>query len=283
MKKIIFFILLILSIGLVGCSKSSNNESITNDKSTLENSDEPKTTVSQVDYSESFNGINGCAVFYNPSQNKYELYNSELCEDQIPPYSTFKIVTTLMGLSQGIVESPLSTLGYDGTIYSRDEWNKDVTLEEAFKTSCVWYYKKIMSKLDKDYVQQILNDLDFGNCDISAWDENGHNGFWLSSSLKISPLEQVEVLHKIFDGKTNFNKNNIELLKQFMLVEENENYSVYGKTGSASKQNAWFVGFFEKGEEKTYFATRINDASQTLAGSVAKEITLNIITNFYKN
>jgi bla regulator protein BlaR1 len=51
-------------------------------------------------------------------------------------------------------------------------------------------------------------------CDTSEWDGRGINsfpelnGFWLESMLKISPIEQVNVLAEIFDGKTDFSKQN---------------------------------------------------------------------------
>ena len=138
-----------------------------------------------------------------------------------------------------------------------------------------------MDSLDKEYVQKTLNDLGYGNRDISAWNESGHNTYWISSSLKISPMEQVRVLETIFEGKSSFDYNDIKLVKNFMLVESNENYSVYGKTGSAKDTNSWFTGFIEKNDKRTYFAVRINDESQKLAGSVAKSIALNIIKQHY--
>lgn len=186
-----------------------------------------------------------------------------------------------MGLSQNVVTLADSKLGYDGTIHWREEWNKDITFKEAFEESCVWYYEKIMDSLDKEYVQNTLTDLKYGNSDISAWNEEGHNSFWLSSSLIISPLEQVKVLETIFEGKSSFEPKDVDLVKDFMLVESNENYSVYGKTGSAKHTNAWFTGLIEKNDKRTYFAVRIDDESQKLAGSVAKSIALNIIKQHY--
>jgi bla regulator protein BlaR1 len=60
--------------------------------------------------------------------------------------------------------------------------------------------------------------LDYGNCDISEWDGSGMNslltlnGFWLDSSLEILPKEQVDIIAKIFEGKTDFSKKNIKIL-----------------------------------------------------------------------
>ena len=283
MKKILILVAITLITNLTACSSPKiDKEGFTNNQ-TINEVVEVKPVKNEVDYSDSFNGINGCAVFYNPTDKVHNFYNSWLCQEEISPYSTFKIITTLIGLSQNIVTSAESKLGYDGRIHWREQWNKDITLKEAFQESCVWYYEKIVDSLDKDYVQQVLNELQYGNCDISSWDEKEHNTFWISSSLKISPMQQVEVLCNIFEGKTSFSPSNIELLKDFMLVENNKNYSVYGKTGSASKRNSWFTGFVEKEDKRTYFAVRLDDETQELSGSVAKSIALDIVNKHYGN
>ncbi len=278
MKKLAILITMALSINLTGCGAK-----IDDDNKEVKNEDIKTTPIEkEVDYSDSFNGINGCAVFYSPDEDTYNIYNKELINEQISPYSTFKIINSLMGLSQDVVTSEESKLGYDGTIYWKKEWNKDINFEDAFKESCVWYYEKIMDSLDEEYVQKTLSELNYGNSNISAWNEEGHNTYWISSSLKISPIEQVKVLETIFEGKSLFESKDVELVKEFMLVESNENYSVYGKTGSAKDTNAWFVGFIEKDDKRTYFAVRINDESQKLAGSVAKDIALDIINKQYQ-
>ena len=105
-----------------------------------------------------------------------------------------------MALDCGVVQSPDSKLGYDGTKYENENWNQDVTLQQAFQYSCVPYYKKLTGSLKKQYVQQVLDELDYGNCDISVWNSNGHNVFWIESSLLISPLEQIGAIRKVISG-----------------------------------------------------------------------------------
>ena len=48
------------------------------------------------------------------------------------------------------------------------------------------------------------------------------NGFWIESSLLISPIEQVEVLHKIMEGETIYTESEIEILKSIMLLEASD-------------------------------------------------------------
>lgn len=262
---------MISALLLSGCSAKKyytiENESVVQQ----DNSEtiEKQITVNRVDYSEYFKGINGCTVFYNPKQEVYNVYNKALCEVPISPYSTFKVITTLMALEKGIVESEASIIA-------------ETTLEEAFKKSYVWYYEQIMDELQKEEVQDTLKNLEYGNEELTDWNEQGHHTFWIASSLKISPMEQVAVLSKIFEGKSGLNENHVEVLRNLMLVEKNEDYTVYGKTGSAKKKEAWFVGFLEAQGDRVYFATKLDDETQELAGAVARRITLEIINNYYR-
>ena len=157
-------------------------------------------------------------------------------------------------------------------------------MEEAFQKSCIWYFRKVIDSVGKDKIQEELNGLQYGNCDISEWNGSNINpmemlnGFWLNSSLRISPLEQVEVLSRIFEGYSDYDSRNIEILKRIMLVEETDSQKIYGKTGSGNGE-AWFVGFSESDGERRYFAIFLNDSEQRdrVSGNRAKEIALEIL------
>lgn len=238
-----------------------------------------------IDLSGEFQGINGCAVIYLPAQKQYSFFNEDMCRQEESPYSTFKIVSALSGLQNGVLTDETSKMGYDGTVYSNLNWNGDLTLEEAFQKSCVWYFRKVIDSVGENEIKKELNRLQYGNCDISEWGGSNTNsmeelnGFWLGSSLKISPLGQVNVLEKIFEGQSDYDSNHIELLKKIMLVDENGAQKIYGKTGSGGNGKAWFVGFSESGQEREYFAVYLNDTMQKeqVSGNKAKEIALEIL------
>lgn len=241
-------------------------------------------TGENVDYSGCFKGIQGCAVLYDSQENKYLLYNSELCEQEVSPYSTFKIVSTLAGLKNGVVESETSNMEYSGTLYPMSDWNDNLTLEQAFQTSCIWYFRQVIDEVGMEELQRELNELQYGNCDISQWDGSNINplpelnGFWLASSLKISPLGQVEVLKNIFEGKSSYSEEDINILKSIMAVPRDTD-GIYGKTGSGPDGQAWFVGFLEENDSRFYFAIYLDDKGQKdqVSGSTAREIALNVL------
>lgn len=238
------------------------------DNRTEENQQTAKTSgpeIRQADFSEEFQSVEGCAVLLDSSGNTITFYQEEMCRTQVSPASTFKVVSALSGLHHGILLSKDSKMGYEGRIYSVDAWNQDVNLAEAFQSSCVWYFRKVIDAVGQEGVQRDLDGLGYGNCDISQWEGSNVNnypelnGFWLESSLKISPLEQVEVLQNIVEGNTIYTESEVAVLKEIMLVEEDGSLKIYGKTGSGRKGHAWFVGFANKEDTTVYFAVYLED------------------------
>ena len=156
--------------------------------------------------------------------------------------------------------------------------------EEIVIMDVVMQFREVIDLVGRDKMQEELKNLQYGNCDISEWNGSNINplenlnDFWLDSSLKISLLEQVEVLSRIFEGHSYYDSRNIEILKRLMLVDENDSQKIYGKTGSGNGE-AWFVGFSESDGERKYIAIYLNDSEHRnqVSGNKAKEIALDIL------
>ena len=302
MKKAKGIVIVLLSVMLAGCSKMNSEQqqdnAITAEQQTEENqsiqstetvkeNETPIVTDNIVDYSDYFQGISGCAVMYNESSDTYFLYGKEKCEKQVSPLSTFKIISALAGLENNVLENQTSTMEYSGVKYPIGTWNSNLTLKEAFETSCVWYFRQVVDMVGQENIHAMLKEIQYGNCDISEW--NGSetnslpelNGFWLESSLEISPKQQVVTLNYIFSSENNFNADNLEELKSIMYIAEFDNGCLYGKTGSGTDGKAWFVGYIEKSDNKIYFAIYLDDMQnrEVVSGNKAKEIAISILSN----
>ncbi len=247
-----------------------------------ESADFSNVQYKDIDLSAVFNGVNGCAVLYTAHDSTFEVFNEKLALSQQTPQSTFKIVSTLMGLEYGIIADEKSQMHYNGTQYELDVWNKNVTLKEAFQYSCVWYYHQLVYGISRSKVSYFLKKLNYGNQDISQWKGSGSsdkdelNGFWLSSSLKISPFEQVQVLYNIFEYKTFVDIKYVSVLKNIM-KQEISGQTVYAKTGSNMKGESWFVGFFATAKGRKYFAFYVDDPTAGVSG--AKKVAVSFFEN----
>ena len=155
------------------------------------------------------------------------IYNKELALTQRSPCSTFKIISSLIGLENGIIDPDNSVRPWSGEIFWNEDWNRDINFSDAFRTSCVWYFRQVTDDIGKVKMQNELNKLKYGNCDISDWEgklnTNNNNraltGFWIESSLKISPKEQVEVMERIFGTDSTYSERTQNILSLIHISE----------------------------------------------------------------
>ncbi len=111
--------------------------------------------IAHADWSEYFNGLNGTAVIYDASNRSYTIYNDELAETRRSPCSTFKIISSLTALEHGILEPGDSTRTWSGEVFWNEDWNRDIDFSEAFRTSCVWYYRQLIDDIGQDRMQTL--------------------------------------------------------------------------------------------------------------------------------
>jgi bla regulator protein BlaR1 len=294
-------ILLAFSLLILGaCSKSQPSEDLVSaspqeTEQALISEPLPKEpTIAEVDLENYFEGINGAAVLYDPAENSYQIYNQEVALMQRSPCSTFKIISSLIALENKVVEPDNSTRTWSGEVFWNEEWNRDIGFEDAFRTSCVWYFREVIDEIGDERMQSALDELQYGNCDISDWEgrlnTNNNNraltGFWIESSLKISPKEQVEVMERIFGEDSIYSQESQAYLKQVMLLPEQKNSGtlIYGKTGLGKSRgvvvDAWFTGFADTSEGRTYFCVYLGETDgKNVSSTKAKEIAIEIVSS----
>lgn len=251
--------------------------------------------IVDADWGEYFDGLNGTAVIYEAAAQRYTVYNRELALTRRPPCSTFKIISSLIALEIGILEPENSVRAWSGEVFWNDDWNRDINFGEAFRTSCVWYYRQLIDEIGAERMQTELNRLSYGNCDISDWEgrlntdnpNRALTGFWIESSLAISPKQQTEVMGRIFGENSDYSPKTQEELKRVMLVSNQEGtdpFLLYGKTGLGTVDglvaDAWFTGFAERAEGNLYFCVRLGPTDgREVSSSLAREIALRLIAD----
>lgn len=231
--------------------------------------------ISIEDLSGYFANYTGCLVLYDETKDKYGIYNERVSRIQASPDSTYKIIHSLIGLETKVLEDENTVFKWDGTIHTIPEWNQDQTLKTAIKYSTVWYFRKVAVQVGKDKERYFLDKSNYGNADLSG----NIKDFWLQSSLKISPMEQIDFLKKFHHYRLPFSKRNIDIVKNVIVLSNNNNGILSGKTGAGlindKTVNGWFIGYVEKGNNIYYFASYIQGEDGW--GWKAEEITLKIL------
>lgn len=261
----------------------------------LENNTAAQPQIIETDWSEYFGGLYGAAVLYDPAVSCYRIYNPELADTRRSPCSTFKIISSMLALENGIIDPQDSTHTWSGERFWNENWNQDIAFQEAFRTSCVWYFREVTDEMGPEMVQDGLDKLMYGNCDISDWEgrlnTNNNNraltGFWIESSLKISPKEQTEVMERIFGPDSVCSQKTREELKQVMLVTEPEKTTlpIYGKTGMGKAGgivvDAWFTGLTKKEEETICFCVYLGQTEDpNVSSTTAREIAVHLVEDY---
>ena len=197
-------------------------------------------------------GITGTFIAASVGDDSVYVHNASRSIIRFSPASTFKIPNTLIALDSQIVESKSSTFMWDGTDRGIESWNRNQTLETAFKVSCVWCYQEIARKVGADDYERVLAKLDYGNQSVG----DQIDSFWLNGSLEISAAEQITFLRKLYNYDLPFSREYVDILRQIMVTQHTEEHTIYAKTGWAGTepQVAWYVGFVESGTETGLFA-----------------------------
>lgn len=234
--------------------------------------------ISYVDLSAYFGEYKGSFVLYDLENDAWRIHDIEHATLRVSPNSTFKIYTALFGLEEGVITPENSFITWDNEIYPFEEWNSDQTLNSAMSSSVNWYFQAIDELLGKNLVYNYIQEIGYGNENI-----NGDlSTYWMESSLKISPIEQVELLMKFYNNNFEFSPENINAVKESIYLSSSENGNFYGKTGTGRVDgkdiNGWFIGYIETSNNTYFFATNIIDDTNA-TGSTATQITMSILSD----
>ncbi|WP_145382602.1 beta-lactam sensor/signal transducer BlaR1 [Staphylococcus epidermidis] len=227
-----------------------------------------------LDESKNFGSNSGTFVMYSMKKDKYYIYNEKESRKRYSPDSTYKIYLALFGLDRHIISDKNSRMSWNHNHYPFDSWNKDQDLNTAIQNSVNWYFERISNQLSKNYTSDQLKQLNYGNKNLGSY-----KAYWLEDSLKISNLEQVIVLKNMMEQNNHFSKNEKKQLSSSLLIRKNENYELYGKTGTGivngKYNNGWFVGYVITNHDKYYFSTHLSD--EKASGENAKFINEKIL------
>lgn len=190
--------------------------------------------------------VDGCFEMYDNNKEIAHYYNKERCATRYTPASTFKILNSLIALETSIVPNEQMIIKWDGVKRWNENWNKDLTMTEAFKVSCVPYYQELARRIGMDTYHKYLDTVKYGNMQTGTVVDS----FWLNDTLKITADEQVGFLKRMYwEELPGFSDRSQRIVKGMMLQKEKKDYKIYYKTGYGICKNdeiiLWVVGFVE--------------------------------------
>lgn len=310
-KMISVSVLILLSLFLTGLipllSNAGSDLILAEETDNLDNSTNMDTfskftqnaqNTSQLELSKYFSdeGYTGTFVLYDTASEQWQIYNQEQAHKRVAPDSTYKIYDALFALEEQVITPEDSQILWNYISYPFSEWNQNQTLDSAMENSVNWYFQELDSRMGKSCIQNYLDKIGYGNKKMG----DDISSYWLESTLKISALEQVELLKALYNNTFDFSSENIRAVKDSLCLipnsqnsendfqnsdsdSQNPSYhskcSIYGKTGTGRVNeqdiNGWFIGYIEKSGSTCFFATNIQ-GKDGATGSNAAKITFAI-------
>jgi len=240
------------------CSNEIKNEAA-NPKAIIKEDKTPQKIVKS-DFQTIIDNANleGAILIFDPQKKTYYSNDFAWAEEGRLPASTFKIPNSIIALETGIVQGINTIMPWDGQARNLERWNKEMTFKEAISVSCVPCYQDIARQIGTSRMNEYLSKLEFGNMTV---DSTNIDLFWLVGDSKISQFEEIDFLQRFYNKELPIANRTHIILKEMLLIDKKENYTLSGKTGWAIRDehnNGWFVGYINKGKEVYFFATNIS-------------------------
>lgn len=224
--------------------------------------------------------VHGCFGLFDNGSGRFTIYNLMRYRDSsFAPASTFDIVNSLIGLQTGKIINDSMIIRWDGVKREKDDWNKDLTMGEAFKISALPYFQEVASRIGKDTMQAYLDTLGYGTKKIKT----GIDSFWFDDSLRLTPDEELGLVKRLYFSQLPFYKYNQEIVKKNMLIENNSNYKLSYVNGgySAGKERiGWIAGWIEENQHPYFFVLNTQSPDP---GDNTGEVRIKILKEILKH
>jgi len=228
-----------------------------------------------------------CFLLLDTHSGDFTRSPDQVCDTRLPPASTFKIPHAIAALESKVIKDANDVIPYDGTPREYETWRRDHTLASAMRYSVVWYFQAIATRLGPGGEDFYLRRLRYGNADPSS----GLTTFWLGGSLRISPIEQMTFLRRLYYGELPVADRSMQIVRDILVQPANVVVNATGehpfdapwpaetvvsaKTGSTSfaPQRAvrWIVGHVKRDGRAWLFVSCVTGADD-LDGNAAIDL-----------
>lgn len=209
------------------------------------------------------NKLTGSFGMFDNGQGRFTVYNLGRYRDSVYlPASTFKIVNSVIALHIGVAPDEKMIIPWDKVVRPVAEWNKDLTMKEAFRASAVPWFQELARRIGKDTMQLWLDSLGYGRqFKKPVITAANLDTFWLDNSVRVSADEQLGLVKKLYFDQLPFQKRAQRIVRDMMLWEDNSNYKLSYKTGWATTDKGhalgWIIGWIEENNHVFFFVLNV--------------------------
>ena len=267
----LIFILALLSLAFFACENKANTD--LTDKSLM------KTEIVKQEFQSILDSVDleGSILIYDLQKKIYFSNDFEWAKKGKLPASTFKIAHSLIALETKVVEDDQTLFRWDGEERALKSWEQDLIFRDAFHFSCVPCFQQVARKIGLQRMTEYLRKFNYGSIEL---DSTNIDLFWLEGDSRINQIEQIDFLLSFYKSELPISERSRKIMRQVMVMEENKDYKLSGKTGWSTQNginNGWFVGYIESGNRIYFFATNVEPKaafSMERFPMIRKEVTI---------
>ncbi|MBW4360915.1 class D beta-lactamase [Flavobacterium taihuense] len=208
--------------------------------------------------------VKGAVLIYDVKNNTYYSNDFTWAKTGIIPASTFKIPNSIIALETGVIQNDSVIFKWNGEQRNNKKWEQDLTFKKAFQVSCVPCYQEVARKIGVNRMKTYLKKLDYPGM---FFDTITIDNFWLQGESKISQMQQIDFLERLYFSKLPISKRTENTMRNIMIIENTKSYTLSGKTGwgmRADLDNGWFVGYIETNNLAYFFALNVEMKNATM-------------------
>lgn len=197
------------------------------------------------------------------------------CDTPTTPASTFKVPLAVMAFDAGFLttaQTPALPFVEGYPDWGGDAWRQTTDPLRWMDHSVVWYSQAIARALGAARLTDYARAFDYGNADFTG-DPGADNGLersWISSSLQITPRQQLAFMTRLVNGQMPVSPQAMQTTLSILQQRQSEGWQFRGKTGAAYPRQAdgsfdrargwgWYIGSASRGEETLVFVRLIQD------------------------
>jgi beta-lactamase class D len=208
--------------------------------------------------------VKGAILIYDVKNNIHYSNDFAWAKMGIIPASTFKIPNSIIALETGVVKNDSAIFKWNGEKRKFKKWEQDLTFKEAFQASCVPCYQEVARKIGVNRMKTYLKEFNYPGM---VFDTPTIDNFWLQGKSKISQMQQIDFLERLYYSKLSISKRTENIMKNIMIIEKTKSYTLSGKTGwgmRSDMDNGWLVGYLETNNSVYFFATNVEMKNATI-------------------
>ena len=238
--------------------------------------------------------VGSCFLLLDTRTGNLKRALDDICSTRLPPASTFKIPHAIAALDSGVIKGGDEVFAYDGSRHEYEAWRRDHTLASAMRYSVVWYFQEIAKRMGLSREAFYLRRLRYGNADPSS----GLTTFWLGGSLRISPIEQMTFLRRLYNNELPVSNNAMRIVRNILVQPDGVVVNATGehpfdapwpagtvvsaKTGSTSFDRnqavRWIIGRIERDRHLWLFVSCVTGPAD-LDGMAAVDLAARSLRN----